>query len=141
MKWINLLILSLLSALTFSSIATEFSENIKAAELGDADAQVTLGVMYENGRGVTQDYQKAVKWYLNAAELGNVDAQLYLGFMYEKGKGVAQDYKQAYKWFTIAAGQGYKRAQFYLGFVSEKMFSKVVQANRLLDHSNLHASR
>ena len=31
---------------------------------------VHLGLMYDNGRGVTQDYAKAVKWYRKAAEQG-----------------------------------------------------------------------
>jgi len=32
----------------------------KAAEGGDADAQVELGVAYEHGRGVSQDYMQAI---------------------------------------------------------------------------------
>ena len=31
--------------------------------------------MYEKGRGVEQDYEKAVEWYQKAAEQGNKDAQ------------------------------------------------------------------
>jgi len=34
-----------------------------AAEQGFADAQVNLGFMYHNGRGVPQDYAEAVKWF------------------------------------------------------------------------------
>jgi hypothetical protein len=41
------------------------------ALLGDADAQCKLGKMYENGRGVAQDYAEAVKWYRKSAEQGN----------------------------------------------------------------------
>jgi opacity protein-like surface antigen len=33
------------------------------AEQGNAKAQSNLGVMYNNGQGVTQDYKEAVKWY------------------------------------------------------------------------------
>tara|TARA_Y100000588_G_C13824654_1_gene740888 strand:+ start:510 stop:737 length:228 start_codon:yes stop_codon:yes gene_type:complete len=29
-----------------------------------------LGVMYDKGKGVTQDYQEAMKWYRKAAEQG-----------------------------------------------------------------------
>jgi TPR repeat protein len=32
------------------------------AEKGDAGAQYNLGIMYDNGQGVTQDYKAAVKW-------------------------------------------------------------------------------
>ena len=34
------------------------------AEQGDAEAQYNLGVMYDDGTGVLQDYKEAVKWYL-----------------------------------------------------------------------------
>ena len=39
------------------------------AEQGHAMAQTGLGVMYDHGKGVTQDYKMAVKWYRLAAEL------------------------------------------------------------------------
>ena len=35
----------------------------KAADQGDAPAQVNLGVMYENGSGVPEDLVKAYVWY------------------------------------------------------------------------------
>jgi hypothetical protein len=38
------------------------------AEEGDARAQGLLGGMYGQGKGITQDYQQAVKWYRLAAE-------------------------------------------------------------------------
>ena len=38
----------------------------KAAEQGDATAQFNLGAMYEDGRGVPQDFIQAHKW-LNLA--------------------------------------------------------------------------
>jgi WD40 repeat protein len=47
----------------------------KAAEQGNADAQYSLGFMYENGRGVPRDDTAAASWYQKAAEQGN--ARLY----------------------------------------------------------------
>lgn len=44
------------------------------AEQGYALAQGNLGLMYENGQGVAQDYQEAVRWYRLAAEQGNAGA-------------------------------------------------------------------
>ena len=52
-----------------------------AAEQGDADAQFNLGVMYENGRGVTRDDGDALRWYRLAAEQGLAEAQYNLGAM------------------------------------------------------------
>jgi TPR repeat protein len=44
------------------------------AEQGDAVAQFNLGVMYQQGQGVSQDYQTALKWYALAAEQGDAKA-------------------------------------------------------------------
>ena len=49
------------------------------------NAQLRLGLMYDQGQGVTQDYQEAFKWHHSAAEQGNVDAQFRLGVMYGQG--------------------------------------------------------
>ena len=35
---------------------------LSLAEQGVADAQNLLGVMYDKGKGVPQDYKEAVKW-------------------------------------------------------------------------------
>ena len=48
------------------------------AELGQAEAQFNLGMMYYNGDGFTRDDSEAVKWYIKAAEQGHTDAQLRL---------------------------------------------------------------
>jgi serine/threonine protein kinase len=47
----------------------------KAADQGQADAQNSLGVCYENGTGVGQDAQKAVEWYQKASEQGHTTLQ------------------------------------------------------------------
>ena len=39
----------------------------KSAEQGHADAQSSLGGMYEDGKGVPRDYVQAHKWYNLAA--------------------------------------------------------------------------
>jgi S1-C subfamily serine protease len=85
------------------------------AELGHADAQYILGVMYRDGLGVPRDYKAAVEWYGKAAEQGHADAQFYLGVMYNFGTGTPQDYKAAVKWWRKAAEQGDAQAQQHLG--------------------------
>ena len=62
--------------------------------------------MYEQGKGVPQDYKEAAKWYRKSAEQGDADAQDKLGLMYYNGQGVPKDYKEAVKWYTKAAEQG-----------------------------------
>ena len=90
-------------------------EMIMTAKLGDAIAQYNLGLMYEQGKGVPQDYKEAVKWYRKSAEQGDADAQCNLGYMYDQGFGVPKDYKEAVKWYRLAAEQGHADAQSMVG--------------------------
>jgi hypothetical protein len=86
-----------------------------AAEQGDPEAQLELGLMYLHGRGVRVNYAKARMWLLKAAEQDDPDAQHELGLMYYYGRGVAVDRAEAYKWFKLAAEQpGNYAAQMYL---------------------------
>ena len=81
-------------------------EMLQLAEAGDADAQFSLGVMYEQGKGIRQDYTEAVRWYRKAAEQGYAEAQYNLGVMYAEGQGVRQDEAEAVKWYRKAAELG-----------------------------------
>lgn len=89
----------------------------KAAERGDAVAQFELGVAYDEGNGVPQDYKAAVSWYRKAAEQGNAKAQFNLGLMYCAGQGVLEDCKEGAAWLRKAANQGDANAQFKLGVI------------------------
>lgn len=73
------------------------------AEQGDPNAQGLLGVSYEKGKGVPQDYQQAAKWFRLAADQGHPLAQLNLGWLYARGTGVPQDFVQARQWYEKAA--------------------------------------
>ena len=55
--------------------ATAMSEWKSLAEQGDADAPYNLGLMYEEGKGVIQNYKTAVKWYTLGAERGDAFSQ------------------------------------------------------------------
>jgi TPR repeat protein len=46
----------------------------RRADAGDAKAQYYLGWRYANGKGVPQNYEKAVSLYLKAAEQGGTYA-------------------------------------------------------------------
>ena len=50
--------------------ATALREWTPLAKQGDADAQYNLGIMYDKGQGVPQNYKTAVKWWKRAAEQG-----------------------------------------------------------------------
>ena len=75
---------------------------------GNAFAQLYLGVMYNNGEGVPQNFGAAgyIKWWRMSAEQGGTIAQYNLGGMYEHGRGVQRDYVEAVKWYRMAADCG-----------------------------------
>lgn len=87
----------------------------KAAELGNVDAQTTLGWMYDQAKGVRRNYAEAAKWYRKAAEQGYAYAQNELGVLYYNGQGVKRNYGEALKWFRKAADQGNAAAYGWLG--------------------------
>ena len=86
-----------------------------AAELGHAEAQYNLGVMYATGEGVHEDDAEAARWYRRAAEQGNAEAQFHLGEAYLSGLGVPKDVDEATRWYRKAAEQGDARTQYALG--------------------------
>lgn len=47
----------------------------KNNEVNTTEEQYRLGVKYDSGDGVPQDYEEAVKWYRLAADQGDTDAQ------------------------------------------------------------------
>lgn len=75
----------------------------KSAIQGNGMAQMALGMMYFDGKGVTRSHQTAFTWLKPAAERGEPLAQVTLGTMYEAGDGVPQDFLQAHMWFSLAA--------------------------------------
>ncbi len=54
------------------------------AESGHAESQYYLGMIYEEGRGVSKDTKAAIKWYLKAVQQGNRDAHTRLERIYAK---------------------------------------------------------
>ena len=95
-----------LTAAQHGDFATAFKEWKPLAEEGYSNAQFNLGLMYQEGKDVPQDYKEAVRLYQLAAEQGDADAQYNLGFMYGSGKGVVQDFVYAHMWWNIAASNG-----------------------------------
>ena len=59
-----------LDAYNRGDYATALKEWTPLAEQGDVDAQYNLGLMYNKGQGVPQDYVRAHMWYNIAASTG-----------------------------------------------------------------------
>ena len=51
-----------------AAIEVEITKQREAASKGHADAQFKLGLIYEHGRGLAQNYVEAVRCYKQAAE-------------------------------------------------------------------------
>ena len=62
------------------------AELARKAETGDVVAQRNLGVCYYQGRGVTQDYKKSVKWITKSAEQGDEQSKKLLKILQKKPK-------------------------------------------------------
>jgi TPR repeat protein len=99
------------------------------AERGDAEAQFTLGLKFENAPGPARDYVQAILWYLKAAQQGHALAQFNLGVIYAEGKGVPCDIAQSLLWFERAAHLGNAAAQYRLGIVHHRASLERFPAN------------
>ena len=124
----DILCIDIDGSITRSHFEPKMSKYLRNAEQGSDDAQYKLGFMYQNGYGVEQNDEEAVRWYLKAAEHGNVDAQFNLGVMYENGYGVEQNKNTAAEWYKKAAEHENAAAQFNLGVMYENGYG--VEQNR-----------
>jgi len=110
-----------------------------AAAMGGDHAQYSLGFCYENGFGVEEDRDEAMKWYKLAAENGNEDA------MYCLAMGMFEDcdFDASAVWFAKAADAGVDDAWYYLGWLffngegveynvekAEKCWSRVINEDQ-----------
>ena len=74
-----------------------------------------LGLLYEHGRGVEKNLERAAELYEHGADLGNREAQNNLGTFLMQGTGLPQDKRRAFSLFQSAAEQGYGVAMRNLG--------------------------
>ena len=138
MKTLQTIFLALLLSTFSSAYAGDCFKDADAAdcrvkaEQGNANAQYLLGLMYNNGQGVIQDYKEAVKWYRLSAEHGNGEAQSNLGVMYDNGQGVVQDSVMAHMYWNIAGASGDENAIKNRGIAEKKMTpSQITEAQKL----------
>jgi TPR repeat protein len=89
------------------------------AKKGFAQAQYSLGIMYEKGKGVDINLKKAKKWFQLSAQQGISKAQFKLGLIYRNGQGGEKNYSKAIKWWELAATRGNAKAQINLGLIFE----------------------
>jgi hypothetical protein len=87
---------------------------LRMAGAGNAEASYHLGMLYNNGIGVTQDPRRAFALFRAAAEAGDPLGAYKLGCYYAGqfgGAAVTPDEAQALRWKLVAARAGYSLAQ------------------------------
>jgi len=111
-----------------------FEKYISKAENGDVDAEVTLGMMYDNGWYVAENKAEAFRWFLRAAEQGDVKSQMSVGWEYGSGALFPKDFVKAYMWFLVANSQDDKRATKALNFLRQHLTTEqTAEAKNLAD--------
>lgn len=84
----------------------------KAAESGDAKAQLELAKLFDSGDKVEKNLATAFDWFLKAAENGNIDAMVEIATRFREGKGVQLDWEKSEPWWKKAAEIGNPEAQY-----------------------------
>lgn len=116
------------------------------ADLGDAQSQGIIGLMYKNGEGTKQNCNEAIRWISKASENNDSFSLCVLGEMYLMGDGMKKDYSSAYKFLKKASELGEQRANaglglmFYSGYGVEKDCDKAIsyfeKTNEIIDGSS-----
>ena len=78
---------------------------LKACSETNPIAAFYLATLYENGKGVEKDMQKAIELYTKSADAGYGTAQSYLGDIYYEGRGIEQNYTKAVEYYLNAYNQ------------------------------------
>ncbi len=87
--------------------------------VGVAEAENSIGVMFRDGIGVDVDFKEAVSWFLKSAEHGLSWGQNNIGCALMRGDGLARNKVFAREWFLKAAEQGLPEAQKNYAFEVE----------------------
>ena len=98
-----------------------FIRRKELADLGDAEAQATVGFCYENGEGVEKSLESAVHYYQLSAEQ-NFPSGLYgLAECFARGLGIQKSIEQAIHYHRLAAKAGYVLSMYGLASLLLKM--------------------
>lgn len=79
------------------------SDLLERANTNDSAAQLSLAIMYRDGKGVEKNSVEALRWGHRAADQGNAAAQEFIGFMYLRGVAVNHNPEIAAGYFKAAS--------------------------------------
>jgi TPR repeat protein len=99
-----------------ANVSDRQENNVAAAPLKTPAEIYHLGLIAWDD----QQYDEAIKYFLQAAESGNQSAEYHLGLCYLRGQGVKPDILLAAQYFELAANKGVFAAQYELGILYYK---------------------
>ena len=109
------------NAYNSKDFSSAFALYTQLSNEGNADAMTSLGYMYQNAQGCTQDDAKALALYERAAELKQPYALFNLGILTMNGLGgVAHDQFRAHELFMEAAVREVPRAMYEVALMLER---------------------
>lgn len=87
---------------------------------GEVEAQYRLGILYQEGRGVSPNVEQALKWFRLAAEQDHRGAKRRLKKLLRgQSSGPAEAESVATRWYKDLAEEGDTNAQYQLGVMYE----------------------
>lgn len=104
----------------YAVITNSDEENIVLVNKANALIYLQFGIIYDEGLGVSENYQAARHWFEKAAEWDNEKALFYLGSYYMRGIGVKKDDRKGISLYQKAAGLGSSNAMNSLGLYAKK---------------------
>jgi len=95
-----------LKAANVNNMPLAYKEFLAGAKAGHVFAQYNVGLMYEQGLGISKNDKEAFYWYNESAMQRNSAAQFNLGVCFENGIGTTVDFEKANEWYRKASVQG-----------------------------------
>jgi hypothetical protein len=89
----------------------------RAVELGNVDAMMRLGLLYDKGHGVKADRKKSMQLTRMAADRGSASAQFNLAFDLEDDEATR---REAFSYYKRSANQGLTDAVYSIGRCYER---------------------
>ena len=94
-----------------------YNKLLPLAKAGNGIAQNNIGLLYDKGLGIKQDYKKAFFWYEKSTKQGYSTAMSNLATLYQNGNGVKRNINIAIKLYEKATEQDNPLALNNLGYI------------------------
>jgi TPR repeat protein len=120
----------------YKEISKELKKFLMEAEKGDSKTQYDIGLMYQNGIGVSLDHKEAAEWFRRSAEQDDF-AQFFVNvLLYDVGMDKTQDFEEKAKQFRLLAeiGLGGKNMTPAEGNITTEKWMRLAA-----EHGNLYA--